>query len=296
VSTVIKASSYEDFARLRAELPAIGASELAALLGVSPWDTAFSLWANKVHGWRKRVNAAMRWGRWFEDVIARVWSDMKGIRLEGDGLEIHVSDTHPFVSATPDRRTPSGELVEVKLASFGDGWGEEGTDEVPEHYKAQAQQQMFVLDRDRVDFAVLVGGTELREYRVKRDREFMDKALEIERQFWDEHVLAKVAPPMDYKHPSTYEAIKHLRKVDTSLILPLTPAEEEYLRQYARLKADERGLREELSALRNRILQVMGDAGRAQGLSFEAKQVPVHKDAYEVKAQDNVNLYVKERK
>lgn len=295
MSTVIRAASHEEFERLRGELPAIGASDLAALLGVSPWGTPFSLWADKVCGHRRKATEAMDWGRRLEDVIASFYADLTGRNLAGCGLEIHVSDETPFVSATPDRRADDGRLVEVKLSGSREGWGEEGTDAVPEHYACQAQQQMYVLDAEAVDFAVLLCGTEFRTYTVKRDREFMARALDVERAFWDEHVIAKVAPPVDYRHPSTKAVLARLRKLEPGLTVELTPDEDGLLREYARRKAEESALKRDLEAMKNRILHVMGDAEKAEGETFRATRRAVHKDAYAVKPQDYYALHVKEK-
>ena len=44
---IIKPSSHDEWLAEREK--GIGASEVAAILGLSPWDTPFSLWLKKTH-------------------------------------------------------------------------------------------------------------------------------------------------------------------------------------------------------------------------------------------------------
>jgi len=58
--------------------------------------------------------------------------------------------------------TDSGRLVEIKTARSADGWGEAGTDEVPQEYLIQVQHYLAVTALPVADVAVLFGGQEFR--------------------------------------------------------------------------------------------------------------------------------------
>jgi predicted phage-related endonuclease len=52
----------------------IGASDIAGILGISPWASAYSIWAQKsmnVHGDNPPNAEAMRWGTLLEDAILK---------------------------------------------------------------------------------------------------------------------------------------------------------------------------------------------------------------------------------
>ena len=91
----------------------------------------------------------------------------------------------PWMAATPDgfclepigSGLMRGRLIEAKATTTAmldrtgenpDAFGEEGTDQVPRKFLAQAQQQMAVTGMDVVDFPVLIDGWDLRMYTVER--------------------------------------------------------------------------------------------------------------------------------
>src|SRR5690242_18272977 len=83
----------------------ISASEIAAVVGLSPWQSPFSLYWTKVEGWETESNAEMSAGTRAEPVIADWFAD------ECDPLEnlvvcpagLYASAERPWALATPDR-------------------------------------------------------------------------------------------------------------------------------------------------------------------------------------------------
>jgi putative phage-type endonuclease len=139
---------------LAARRPAITASEVAVILGISPFDSAFNLFFRKTGQISDDFdNDAMSLGRHLEPWIADQWA--------ADHPEWHVfegglfaSEERPWQMATPDRRLsgtcgpvfdPAVSLLEIKSSGSYDGWGEDGTDQIPAYYRAQVLWQLDVL-------------------------------------------------------------------------------------------------------------------------------------------------------
>src|SRR5581483_6732158 len=84
----------------------VGASESAALFGVSPWETSLSLWAKKTG----RVvddgpsGEWVAWGNLLEAPIATHYEQKTGRKIwQGGPYAVAQHPTIPFMRATPDR-------------------------------------------------------------------------------------------------------------------------------------------------------------------------------------------------
>ncbi len=194
----------------------IGASEIAAVLGISPWESPFSLFWRKVNGWDFEPSAEMEWGIRLERVIAAKYEDCHPETFLSYGhLEQAVAPS--WMLATPDFFVWSSEqpalpppvgLLECKTAHSADEWGEAGTEQIPVYYRAQVLWQMAVTDLSWCDVAVLIGGSDYREYRVRRDERDIAVMVEKGRRF-----MARLdsgdPPPID-EHHATLVTLRRL--------------------------------------------------------------------------------------
>lgn len=182
----------------------IGASEIAAILGLSPWTTPLDIYLRKAGLVEEsgEGNQYTKWGLMLEPVIAQAYTEETGIELIGDGRETFTHPEYDFALCTPDRiAADRSRVVEIKTTRFtsndrlAEKWGEPGTDQIPEYYLTQVAWQMAVLDIDVADLAVLIGGSDFRIYTVNRDRELEATLLDVARRFWFDNVLASEPPP-----------------------------------------------------------------------------------------------------
>lgn len=176
----------------------IGASEIAAIVGLSPYTSPLDIYCRK-RGLTEEFagNESSRWGLRLEAPIAEAYTAETGIELTGDGRTTIVHPVHEFALCTPDRiAADRSRVVEIKTAGIRMAhlWGDPGSDDVPEYYLTQVAWQMAVLDIDAADIAVLIGGNDFRIYSVARDRELEDALIEAGRKFWTENVLAGEPP------------------------------------------------------------------------------------------------------
>lgn len=201
----------------------VGGSEIAALLNMSKWESHFSLWhRKKKHLPPQEQNTEMDAGRRLEPVICDVFAERHPefiVRKAGT----YRNRERPEQIANPDRLLfpadhagseggdalyPS-ELLEAKFALFPDGWGEEGTDDVPVYYTAQTRWYLDVFGLSKCRLMVFIGSTgEFREYVVEADP--VDAALMRERAAdFMASLRENRKPPID-GHDRTYWAIKQL--------------------------------------------------------------------------------------
>lgn len=198
----------------------ISASEIAAVLGISPYQSPFGLYWSKVHGWPTEETPEMIAGRYAEPVIADWFAaecdPHENMVLSYAGL--YASGTRRWQLATPDRLIYLGDiregdqrlaaLLECKYLVHGwDGWGEPGTDDIPVHYRAQALQQADVMEVDEVTVAAW-HGAEFRTYTVRRDEKDLRVMRAAGRDFMD-RLAAGDPPPID-GHTATIAALKQL--------------------------------------------------------------------------------------
>jgi len=178
---------------LEARRRGIGGSDAAVVLGLSRWKTPHALWLEKT-GQSTGEGAdseAMHWGRALEPVIRSEYE-----RRTGALVAEYPQIAHPdygWMLANVDGLTDDGKVLEIKTARTADGWGEEGTDEVPEAYALQVQHYMAVTGREMADIAVLIGGSDFRIYTIFADAQLQADLIKAEAAFWER--VQKREPP-----------------------------------------------------------------------------------------------------
>jgi putative phage-type endonuclease len=204
----------EEWHAARAE--GLGGSEIAAVLGLSPFQSRFSLWHRKAGLLDAEPdNAAMSWGRRLEDPIAEKFAeDHPEFKTLRTGTWRNTD--RPWQIANPDRMLagkaggkPS--ILEVKTAHAfnADAWGPSGTDQVPVYYRCQAMWYLDVFQYAACHMAVLIGGSDYREYVIVYDQAEVDIMRDAAEKFLVS-VAAGERPDID-ESDSTYQTIRGLR-------------------------------------------------------------------------------------
>ncbi len=192
----------------------IGGSDIAAILGVSPYRTAVDVWMDKT-GRASQIeeNEAMYWGTALEDIVAREYSKRNAIKVERinrilrrPGADWMLANLDRIVwqnGQSPilrrNGKIRSRHALECKTASAwkADVWNHaDSIDDapLPVEYTAQAMWYMAVADLDIVDVAVLIGGQKYAQRRVERDDETIRGMIERAEAFWFGNVVAGIAP------------------------------------------------------------------------------------------------------
>ena len=238
----------------------IGGSDVAAILGWSPWKSFFSLWAEKTEVVKAEQldSAPVEWGHRLEPVVMDKFEDehpdLKIIRDVGTWTHAQ----HKFLLANPDalvvEEDGSLSVLEIKTAGRRDAW----IDGPPIYYLAQVQHYMLTLGLKKAYIAVLIGGSEYKEYEIDADT-FGHDVIISQLEAFLHYVETKVAPEFDGS-TSTYETVRRIHpeisdesiEIDGSLLL-----------EYRGATAEFDSASERLNLIKTKITSEMGNAKTA---------------------------------
>lgn len=181
----------------------IGSSDMAAILGLSPWMTPLELYLQKI-GDLPPSDAdpekakLFRRGRRMEPVIVSMLEEERGLQIVARNQR-YVDPEFRFLACEIDAEAmvdAERVNVECKSAHHFTAWkyGAEGTDETPIEYSCQAMFSLMITRRARCLFGVLFGTDNLVVYELKRDEETIREMRRRAVHFWNQHVLARVPP------------------------------------------------------------------------------------------------------
>ena len=172
----------------------LGASELPALVGSSPWSTPATVWLDKMGLATARETDGMRAGRDLESTVLRMAARQADARLVGNRMTF----PHPDFPTVPLYATPDGfalpgrsALVECKVVGhrFDDWKGGP-----PDYVQHQVQGQLACLPRvGSAIVAALIGG-EVKTWRLDRDQAFQARLPDVVAAWWADHVAGDRAP------------------------------------------------------------------------------------------------------
>ena len=262
-----------DAARLEARRKSLGASEIAAVVGLNPYRTAVDVWMEKTGKVQPFAgNNFTEWGLRLEDAIAQKYGEAHGVELLRSETLLH--PTEPWMSATPDRivlRQPKKHGLEIKNKSARQAakWGESGTDQVPHDIATQVHWSMSVVGFDRWDVCALFGGNEDREYPIYYDAEIAAGLIEAGRDFWFSHVLADIPPALDGSEGAhRFLAEKFSRHSD--VMLEASREVENHVRALAKVRDQIKDAEFIKSGLEAQIKAAIGEAAGIQGGGWKA--------------------------
>ena len=245
----------------------IGGSEIAAIVGRSPWESAYNLWYRKkglISG--AGTNQAMRWGTLLEPVIYREYATNhleSGLRMTTGETYAHVD--RPWQHANPDGLIwdHRGRLVdglEIKTAGHETHWGPDGTDEIPPWYRCQITWYCDVMGLGSMALRVLIHGNDARTYRVHPTLGDRLELRNAAQKFWDS--LATDTPPPIDAHTSTYHTVRQQHPlIDHDGVVELDP---DLTQRWWKASAARTASMSEYNLMRNTIAVQMGTARTAQ--------------------------------
>jgi putative phage-type endonuclease len=184
----------------------IGGSDIGTIMGLNPWESAFSLWAKRTGQIPNPPidNWSIRFGKAFEEPILRLWWE------QNPEWDVYLAGTYqhpkvPYLLANPDalaHNPVTDEWIVVEVKTARSHWGD-----VPPAYRAQVMHYMDVFGVDR-GVIVAVAGWAWEEREIVRDQFEVDTQRASAARFW-EHLQETVKPEWDGSK-STYEAERHL--------------------------------------------------------------------------------------
>lgn len=189
------AIKYKDRAEwLEARRKGIGGSDASAIMGQNQWSSPLSVYLDKIGiAPEKAETEAMRQGTDCEEVVAQRFMRETGIKLKRCNVIIQHPE-YPWMLASIDRDVVGHNAgFEAKTTSPFNQTDFEGGS-VPPNYYWQCQHYMAVTGAEEWYLAIMVFSTAFHIFRIPRDETAIAQLIEAERIFWNDHVLAGVAP------------------------------------------------------------------------------------------------------
>lgn len=241
----------------------VGGSEAAALMGLSPWADAWKIYGQKTGLVPPMEDTQkLRLGRRMEVVLADEYTHLTGRKVRRVENTIYRHKDVPYMAASPDCLcVDETRGVEFKnVGSFAmDGWGTEGTDEIPEYYLIQVQDYMEVLDVPVWDVAAMMAGQEVRIYTVERVPLLGKQIREMIERFWNSHIVPCTPPPIDASDTAKLWIEKKFPRASAPLRIA-EPHEAKWLADLKDVREAQKRLEDREKELRNLITASLGES------------------------------------
>ena len=253
---------------LKAREDGIGASEVAAVVGLSPWETPFSLWLRKTGQIPPlEGNEAMKLGHLLEPVVVSLWEEATGWKaVKASAKDIIYQDAeHPWRKVTPDRIAYEiGEdgkrkkvLLEIKSSQK-----DFDPDDLPVYYLAQVHYQMHVTGIHVCYLCWLVRGLSFGYARIEYDKEFAEFLVGKVDAFYSETVIGGKEPECISVSDFAYKGSDPGTTIE---------ADEEAFAQVMSLRAMKQSIAEREEQANNTADQIKLYMGEVESLTHEGK-------------------------
>jgi putative phage-type endonuclease len=272
---------------------AIGGSDASSIIGLNPWSSPYTVWADKLGKIPpKEDNEAMRLGRDLEDYVAQRFCEKTGKKVRRENAILYNSD-YPFAHANVDRLIVGEDAgLECKttsvlnLSRFKNG-------AFPDNYYVQCVHYLMVTGCKKWYLAVLVLGQEFMVFEIERDEEEIAALAKSEAEFW-EYVRTKT-PPMTDGNDSTSKTISLLYPDSKDETVGLTAYNRE-LAEYTALSAQIKALESRKEEAANKIKAFMKEAKNGESERFRVSWATAERNNFDAKkfAADHADIDLSE--
>ena len=293
----------------------IGGSDAAAVLGVSPFATARDIYYDKLHqipyedqedNW-----VAKKIGHLLEDLVAEIFRVKTGYRIY-QIKKMFYHPVHTFMLADVDYfvTLPDGTtaILEIKTTNYNakEHWYYNGQPIVPVNYEIQGRHYMCVMNVDHVFYCCLYGNNEqeclIRH--IERDMDYESELIALEKDFWHNHVLARIPPPYTEDGNLIIASVRRqygLANEDAPAVLlgaDMSVCMQRYLELQARkaaMKAEIDKVEREMKRLRGFVIAEMGRSCTASCSIGAEPYTITYKPIHKTTIEKNKLLQLKER-
>jgi putative phage-type endonuclease len=246
---------------LAARTSGIGASEIAAAIGQSPYQSMFALWSEKVTGERQEIDSeAAEWGVELEPLIIKKFGERTGRKVAPwNQLHTVVSPAHDWLRCTPDaiqiddERGPGTLQVKTTSLRLESNW----KDDPPIHVQIQAQFEAWMLGFEYGTVCALIGGQRLVWHDFTVNKRFIAVTLKKLAEFWE--LVQSGNPPEVDGSDSTTAAIKRMYPVDEGGEIDLGAEHEKLVAKKLSLGQRKQRIEKTLAEVDNRLRVALGD-------------------------------------
>ncbi|HLX53939.1 MAG TPA: YqaJ viral recombinase family protein, partial [Aquella sp.] len=167
----------------------LGATDCAAVMGLSPYRTPYELWLIKTGRMEEPsilTDDKLHLRHAHEETISREYMRRKGVKLKRVNKTIY-HPTLPFMMCHLDRVVIGvRKIIECKTSTafLKHRWGEEGSDNAPIEYLLQVQHQLACTGFEDADIASLIDIDDYRIFNTPRNEKVISKLENECERFW----------------------------------------------------------------------------------------------------------------
>jgi putative phage-type endonuclease len=236
----------------------IGASEAAAVIGLSRWETPLSIWSYKTGQIEESSNSLAAWlGNELEETVAKLFTKETGKKVRRVN-EPFTHKEHDFIKCHIDRKV-EGEpaILQCKTAS---AWkAKEWKDDIPAEYLIQEYHELACSGYERAYIAVLIGNQDFKMKVLKRDDKIIKDIIDKEVFFWKNFVLTGQMPIVSAQDNETLLALFPDAKMDSFIELENPDDINRTIELLEGLKSDRTQVENRIEQLENTLKQALQD-------------------------------------
>lgn len=262
----------------------IGASEAAAVLGLSPYASPLSVFYEKTSGEAIQEDSELlEWGQLLEGPISAKYEQVTKRRVVApEQFTIYRDVDAPYLFCTPDRLTyPRSNSVEFIPLQLKNTAYFNPNEELVVHWQIQEQHECMVLGSSGASFGILVAGRKFYYADIDRNQNFIDYMRERLEEFWD-HVQRGIPPETD-GHDATTEALKRMYPQERGTVIDLPEECAEYALRLEWIEEQMAELASREKIIKNKLRSLIADNTFGQlpdGSGFSLKTTK--RDGYSV--------------
>ena len=283
----VKTKNYEEWKALRKQY--IGGSDAASVLGMNPYRSRYTLWAEKTGRIPEfEGNLATDVGAYFEDFIAKRFEQKTGKKVRKETQSIF-NDKYPWAIANVDRLIVGEDAIleckftdSLNLKRYKNG-------EFPDRFYVQCVHYLAITGKKKAYLAVLIGNKEFKVFEIERDEAEIATLMAEEKAFM-ELIKTDTAPATDGTE-STTETIKTIYADSNEDSVNLF-AYDDALNQYMAVQAQIKELEAIKDEMANKVKVFMGEAGKGETDRYKVSWTSSEKSTFDNKAfaSDHPNL------
>jgi len=262
----------------------VGASEVAAILGLDHWRGQHSVWLEKTGRAPPREDTEdTLFGKAAEGAAIKLYEHHTGAHVEKCGNFVHPK--YKIARATPDGLVGDGKTLQVKCPRYGTGWGDSGTHDFPSKIWLQITWEMSCAQRTSADVIALIGRSVSIYPDCPYDDELFLRILEPVERFWRDYVVADREPPLDGTRDTTeWLRAQYPTNANDAYIYDDSAEMRRLVADYATAKEQQKLAETRVSELHNQLAARIGEAAGIEGSNYSVSFKTTKKVTFDYKA------------
>ena len=238
----------------------IGASEAAAVLGLSRWATPLSVWAVKtgqIQAEDISEKLSVKLGNKLEQTVAELFMEETGKKVQRVNETIF-HPSYPLIGTNLDRRVVGERsILQCKTCSAWKAkeWDDE---EIPREYIIQEMHELAVSGAERAYIAVLIGNQDFKWKVIERDEKALQDLIDREVEFWHGFVVPKIMPHVMSRDRDTLSSL--FPEAEEGKSITLDDAAMATCEILEGMEEDLKGLQNQVETKKNELRAMLGDA------------------------------------